>query len=418
MTTTLSSKSGKLALLGGAPVCTEKLICPAWPPADEATGDALREVYLSRKWSFNGEQELAFDREFASFCGAKHGIFMANGTVTLLAGLKAYNIGAGDEVIVPALTWIATAMAAVYAGATPVFVDIDPNTLCIDVKKVEAAITPRTRAIIPVHLYGSTVDMDALCDLAKRRNLIVIEDCAHAHGGKWAGQGLGSIGHVGSFSFQQSKSLASGEGGLCLTNDDEIAQRLQRFKHIGYEAGVAQSQAKVGPPRGLLCHNFRGTEFQAVILRSQLRNLGPLMARYNQNAALLGRLLQDSPGVRVQTRGRRADPQSYYALALMFDHGPLRHVPRATIIKALAAEGVTLMGTYGPVYKHMLFNLEPAQYRMAEGGCPVADTIGTEYALVLMHYWLGADAGTIEAIAAGIHKVACNAEALRNVDIA
>jgi L-glutamine:2-deoxy-scyllo-inosose/3-amino-2,3-dideoxy-scyllo-inosose aminotransferase len=239
MTVAILSKSSCLALLGGKPVAPRLSPMP-WPPADPATAKALARAYLSRQWSFNGPAEQRFAADFAAYCGAKHGIFMANGTVTLEAALTAHHIGKGDEVIVPALTWIATAMAAHYVGAKVVLVDIEPTTLCLDPKQVEEAITPRTRAIIPVHLYGSMADLEALCRIARRHRLVVIEDCAHAHGGMWNGRGVGSWGHVGSFSFQQSKTMASGEGGICLTNDDKIADRLYRFKHIGYAAHTPQ----------------------------------------------------------------------------------------------------------------------------------------------------------------------------------
>lgn len=401
----------KLALHGGTPLATQ-LPRPEWPPVNEATARRLAEVYMSRAWSFNGAEEQAFSQDYAAYHGAKHGIFMANGTVTLECALGVHGIGPGDEVIVPALTWIATAMAPVYLGATPVFVDIEPTTLCLDPAKVEAAITPRTKAIIPVHLYGGTADLEAVLALASKHNLVVIEDCAHGQGGAWNGRGLGSWGAVGSFSFQQSKTVAGGEGGICLTNDDNLADRLYRMKHIGYEGGVVQGAAKGGPPPGLTCHNFRGTEFQAVILRDQLRSLREHISTYNTNAARLEERLADVPGVRVQARGRLADPQSYYCFVVIFDGEPLADVPRERLLEAFAAEGLPMGGTYGSVYNHLLFNLTPDQYRMAEGGCPVADGLGSQRALVLMHQWLGSDGVTIDAIGETIAKVAANADAL------
>ena len=368
---------------------------------------------MSGQWSFGGAEEVAFNEEFAHYHGAKHGIFMANGTVTLQCALGALGIGPGDEVIVPALTWLATAMAVRYAGATPVFADIEPTTLCLNSAALEAAITERTRAVIPVHLYGGMADMEAILKIAARHDLKVIEDCAHAQGGKWNGRGVGSWGDIGSFSFQQSKTLSSGEGGICLTNDDALADRLYRSKHIGYGAATAQGRPSAGPPPGLICHNFRATEFQALILRDQLKALPELIETYNANAARIEARLAGSDGLRVQERGRLAGPQSYYGLVILCDEGPLSEVPQARILEAVHAEGLSLSGTYGSVYHHTLWNLPASDFRIADGGCPIADGIATTHALVLAHQWLGADEKTIEAIGDILVKVAANADELR-----
>jgi len=403
----------KLVLLGGTPV-TSAMRVPGWPPVSEATAQRLADVYRSGKWSFNGEMEQAFSREFAAYHDAAYGVFMANGTVTLECALAAFGIGPGDEVIVPALTWLATAMAVVYLGATPVFVDIEPATLCLDPVKTEAAVTPRTRAVIPVHLYGSTSDLDAILAIAARHDLIVIEDCAHAQGGCWNGKGLGSYGHVGSFSFQQSKTLASGEGGMCITNSAEIADRLFRLKHIGYGPGVRQGHAKDTPPPGLVCRNYRGLEFQAVILRDQLQTLRQRITTYNASATKLERLLADVPGLRVQAQGRLAGPQSYYGFAVIFDTPPLVDVPLDLIVEAAAAEGLVLEPSYGSVWKHMLWNLPDNAYRIAEGGCPVSDSIGTGHCALFLHWWLDNDDETLGQIADVFARLSANAGVLKN----
>jgi L-glutamine:2-deoxy-scyllo-inosose/3-amino-2,3-dideoxy-scyllo-inosose aminotransferase len=402
-----------LAILGGTPVATD-LAPLAWPPTLEVTERHLIEVFRSRKWSFNGPKEQAFNQAFADYHGAAHGVFMANGTVTLQCALQALGVGAGDEVILPALTWPATAMAVLYVGATPVFVDVEADTLCLDPTLIEAAITSQTKAIIPVHLYGSIADLDAILAIAEKHKLYVIEDCAHAHGGKWRGKGVGSWGHIGSFSFQESKTMSSGEGGICLTSDVEIADRLYRLKHIGYPPASAQGKAGTGPEAGLVCHNFRGTEFQAVILHDQLNVLPELMDRFAANAALLAERLQGLPGVQLQARGKQADVQGYYGLGITFTEGPLTRLPIGRIVEALAAEGWAPNTTYGPVYQHILWNASPEEYRLPAGGCPVADGPATSHTLILMHFWLSAETETIEKIAAIIRKVALNAEALEN----
>ena len=408
----MSELDEKLAILGGRPICQRPLEPPAWPPLSRATAARLKEVYLSGQWSFHSPAEQEFAQAFADYHGAKHGVFMANGTVTLQCALKACGVGKGDEVIVPAMTWMATAMVAHYVGATPVFVDVEPTTLCMDPAQVEAAVTDRTRAIIPVHLYGSTADLEAILHIADRHDLVVIEDCAHVHGGKWDGRGVGSWGKVGSFSFQQSKTMSSGEGGICITDDDELAARIFRAKHIGYMTGTAQGQASQGPPPGEICHNFRSTAFHAVILSDQLAELPDRIERYDRNAQRLQRRLADVSGVRIQSRGRLANPQSYYYLVFIFDEGPLASVPRQGIKEAMGAEGLYPGFTHGPVYQHPLFNLLPGDYRIFEGRCPVAETVGTERALVLPHQMLGMDEDVIDTIGRIVAKVAEHGGAL------
>ena len=397
----------KLALFGGTPV-SEKICPPAWPPVSESTADKMRELYLSRAWSFNSQSEQDFEAAFAKYHGAKHAIFMVNGTVTLECALLAGGVGAGDEVIVPALTWIATAMAVRYVGAIPVFVDIEPTTLCLDPEKAEAAITSKTKAIIPVHLYGSMSDIDKFKIIADKHNLFLIEDCAHMQGGKWNGRGVGSWGDVGSFSFQQSKTLSSGEGGICLTNDDELAKRIYLSKHIGYGKNTTQGAATEGPPAGLPCHNYRGTAFEATILKDQLEDLSDLIDRYNRTAEIIKSKIADVSCVRIQAKGRLASPQGYYTLAVIFDGDGIKDIPLARIIEACAAEGLQLSGTYGPVYKHLLFNLSEGEYRIDGASCPVAEIIGTERTAMLAHPYLGCNDETAAKMGKIIAKVVNN----------
>lgn len=404
-----------LALFGGQPLAPT-LSCPVWPSTDEETARGLAEVYYGGNWSFNGPIEQAFAHDFAKWHGAKHGIFMMNGTVTLQCALGALGIEPGDEVIVPALTWLATAMAPYYLGATPVFVDVEPTTLCMNPQSLEAAITNKTRAIIPVHLYGSMADVEAIGVIAQRYNLRVIEDCAHAHGGKWNGHGLGSWGDIGSFSFQQSKVMTCGEGGVCITNDDALAERLHRSKHIGYAPRDQAKQPASRPPDGLTCNNFRATEFQAIILQNQLKTLEQRICTYNMHAARLTHHLETVPGFRVQAAGRLADPQSYYGLGLIYNDGPLANVPPETILAALAAEGLNtgVSTTYGPVYHHILFNVPRSAYHIAAPPCSVTETLATKQTLVLAHQWLGADEKTIELLAAILMKLVLQADYLQD----
>lgn len=401
----------KLALLGGPPVFERAIDWKSfWPPVSESTAKKLQELYLSRQWTAFGEAEPAFARAFADQHGAKYGVFMVNGTVTLQCALAVYGIGPGDEVIIPPLTWYATSQAVRHVGATPVFVDIKADTLCIDPEKIEAAITSRTRAIIPVHPYGSMADMDHIMAIAKRHDLVVIEDCAHVHGGTWDGRGIGSIGHVGSFSFQQSKTMASGEGGICITNDSEVADRLFRMKQIGYGFGELPHQAKKGVPPGLMCYNFRSTAFQPVILHEQLQSLDSRLGRYVQAVHYLEERLAQSTRIRFQTRERKIGRPGHFCWAMLFDDPAYADIPVEVIQAAILAEGLPLLTAEGPIYRHMLFNLKPHEYRIHQ---PCAVTEKTCARLLrLLHPYLGLEMNVLEKIAETIEKVMGNVDAL------
>ncbi|HXV45034.1 MAG TPA: aminotransferase class I/II-fold pyridoxal phosphate-dependent enzyme, partial [Anaerolineae bacterium] len=249
----------KLAIHGGEPVRTEPY--PAWPVHDERDVEAVTAVIKSGRWGgypYPGPQTAEFARRFAQLQGGGHAVAMANGTVTMEVALRAANIGWGDEVIVPAYTFQATAAAPMAAGAIPVIVDIDPETYCIDPKAIEAAITPHTKAVIVVHLGAQMADMDAVMAIAGRHNLIVIEDCAHAHGARWRGRGAGTIGHFGSFSLQSSKILTAGEGGVLLCRTPELATRVASIIDCGRPHDEAEQMFTMGA-------NFRMTEIQAAL---------------------------------------------------------------------------------------------------------------------------------------------------------
>lgn len=402
-----------LALLGGPPVLDQPLDWRAvWPPREEGTGAKIQQLYASGKWMWSDGTESAFAKAFAAFHGAEHGIFMANGTVTLQCGLGAYEVGPGDEVIVPALTWCATAMAVYHVGAKPVLVDIDPQSLCIDPEKVEAAITPRTKAIIPVHLYGGMADMDRLMAIAKKRGLRVIEDCAHVHGGLYDGKGIGTIGDVGSFSFQHAKTMGSGEGGICITNDAEIAERIFRMSHIGYGPHQMPGKATSAPPSGLPCYNFRATAFQALILQEQLRTLEARLESYQRAVAHLETRLGASTGIRFQRRSPKTTRQSYYGWVMLFDDARYNDTPIDLLQKAIEAEGVPLIPTWGPVHRYILFNLKPEAFRV-EGECAVTER--TSQRLLWLHFsFLGSDPEKLDGIASAIEKVVENIDELRS----
>jgi len=242
---------------------------------------SLESMYL-----FLGENVQAFQREFAQFCNVKHGIGVSNGTTALHIILRAMGIGPRDEVITVSHTFIATAEAIILAGATPVFVDIDPETCLMDVDQIDDCITSSTRAILPVHLYGQTVDMDPLMEIAKHHDLRVIEDACQAHGAEYKGRKAGSLGDAAAFSFYFSKNLgAYGEGGFITTNDDEIARRARMIRDHGSERKYYHD---------IMGFNARLDELQAVVLRAKLPHLEEWTVKRRENAKKYGQLLEDT----------------------------------------------------------------------------------------------------------------------------
>ena len=396
--------NGKLAIEGGTKIFADDFQFAPWPPVRQETGDKLRDLYMSAQWSYYGKYEVQFADEFAAYHNSKYGIFMSNGTTTLECALKALGIGPGDEVIVPVWTWIATGMAPVYVGATAVFADCEPGTFCLDPKAFEAAITPKTKAVMPVHLFGSIADLDEICAIARKHGLAVVEDCAHAHGGKWNGKGVGSFGDIGSFSFQQSKIMTAGEGGLCTTNDPGLAEKISRLKHIGNPG--RKFDGKIPPAPGLLCHNYRATEFQALILLDQLHELAAASRYRADNAAYLRKGLESIPGITAQKPGLKSDLQSYYVFGIKIDPAVLK--PGKTkddVIAAVAAEGApeVFAGWGAPVFRHKLWNVPASAWRVDSSA--VAEDIIANRICLMGIQWLMNDKAALDRLIAAFAKV-------------
>lgn len=397
-----------LAITGGAPAVTLKP--QPWPVVGEQEVQWMEEVVRSGKWSWMGPHETAFTEDFRQFIGANHAMCVSNGTVSIQCALQAVGVEPGDEVIVPGLTWVATAQAALDIGAQVVLADINPRTLCLDPGAVEAAITPRTRAIIPVQLYGCMCDMDALGELAKKHDLKIIEDVAHQHGSQWRGVGAGALGDAGSFSFQQSKVLPSGEGGAVTCRDEEAFNVAFPLKQVGWSAPPDMK------PAGHYGHNYRITEMQCVLLRGGLSRLAEQTTQREANAAALAGLLADIGGpLQAVERDPRVTRQAYYAMTLTFDSAQAEGVTRDQYQQALAAEGLPLSQTYDPVYRNPLLNLydrtSPIPYRQnvpqdyANLRLPGCEQAKTETALLLMHYHLLAERAYIEQLAEAVRRV-------------
>ena len=235
--------------------------------------EAMRSGWISSLGAFIGE----FERAFAAFCGVRHGVAVANGTVSLHLALAAAGVGLGDEVIIPSLTFVATANVVRYCGATAVFVDSERHTWQIDPAAIEARVTPRTRAIIPVHLYGHPCDMDPILAIARRHGLAVLEDAAEAHGAEYRGRRVGSLGAVGCFSFYGNKIITTGEGGMCVTDDDALADRLRLLRDHGMDPKRSYWHEVIG-------FNYRMTNLQAAVGVAQAKKLPAFIEKKRQIA--------------------------------------------------------------------------------------------------------------------------------------
>ncbi len=395
----------KLAINGARPLFAEGEVVPTpWPPVNAATEAKIIEVYRSRKWSFNSESEQSFEAAYSALHDTKYGVMMSNGTVTLECALAALGVGPGDEVIVPAHTWLATGEAVVYVGATPVVVDIEPDTLCMDPAAFEAAITPRTKAVIPVHLFGSLCDIDQIAAIAKKHGIKVVEDCAHAHGAKWNGKGVGSFGDIGSFSFQQSKIMTSGEGGICITDNEKYRELCYRRKHIG-NPGFPYRVTPTPSPVDFICHNYRGTEFQALILLDQLAHLKDDTKLRADNVAYLRAGLEQIPGIGTQKPGRCATEQAYYVFAVTVDPAVLKEgKTKADVIAALNAEGaVELFAGWGaPAFRQTLWNISESHFRV-ESSAVVEDIIKNKIILLDIRWLM--DRKNIDMLLEAFRKV-------------
>lgn len=337
-----------LALLSGSPLPAHPV--PAWPVVDEHDEQRVLRAVRSAVWGkLAGREVTEFEKRFAALHGAKYGIGVVNGTVSLRLALMAAGIRAGDEVIVPAYTFLTSATSVVEANAVPVFADIELDTLNLCPRAVAAAITPRTRAIMVVHFGGLPANMDALMALAREHRLTVIEDAAHAHGASYKGTPVGAIGHLGSFSFQSSKNLTCGEGGIILTNDEPLADACVSLHNCG--------RHKAGPwyEHHIISANYRLGELQGALLNSQLEPFEAQCVRREENGRHLDARLAGIPGIIPQRRDADCTRHAYHLYAFRVEAERFG-VPRALLLRALAAEGFTASAGYPlPLYRQPLF---------------------------------------------------------------
>jgi L-glutamine:2-deoxy-scyllo-inosose/3-amino-2,3-dideoxy-scyllo-inosose aminotransferase len=341
----------KLACLGGKPVTKSLLGRARFASRRDLERKYLLETYDSGVWDDWPEVPTSmasrFQKEWARFCGSKFCALVTNGTHSLQLALESLGVGPGDEVIVPGLTWQATASVVCDVNAVPVLVDVEPDTLCIDPAKAEAAITPRTRAIIPVHLYHRMADMRAIMRIARKHKLHVIEDCAHTHGSRWDGHGAGTIGEFGSYSFQRSKLITGGEGGCLLMQDEEKYWQITSMRLCGREAKP-----------GVRVHNgnYRMSGFQAAVLLGQLAAFKKNAPKIDRNGRALDKAIANAPGVKPLRRDKHITRQCGYAFVFMYDKKAFDGLGVGTFRHALSAEtGVGWGTTYTPLNKSELY---------------------------------------------------------------
>jgi dTDP-4-amino-4,6-dideoxygalactose transaminase len=407
-----------LAIMGGTPVRSAPY--PAWPVFDEGDIEAVTAVLRSGNWGgfpYPGPASAAFARQFARLQGGGYPVLAMNGTITLEVALRAAGIGWGDEVIVPAYTFQATAAAPMAAGAIPVLVDVDPDTYCISPEAIEKAITPRTRAILPVHLGAQMADMDAVLEIAGRHNLVVVEDSAHAHGAKWRGQGAGTLGDFGSFSLQSSKILTTGEGGVLLARTLELAEAAASIINCGRPADAESRHYTMGA-------NYRLPEIQAALGLAALERFPEQAAQREYLLGYAEACLGGIAGVRLLRHDPRHTTRSFYRFIFAIDPG-MFGADHRTVCQALRAEGIPAGGGYPPVHRDPLFqpwisrlpvpSAFPEYFQYGQVSFPAAERAAEQEAVWVDESVFRAGPQGVDDLVAAVRKVRAHALALRQL---
>ena len=412
-----------LAILGGEAI-RRKPFSP-WPQYQPADIERIVRQVESRHWGgFPVPSEVggAFAQRFAEAHDAKYGLCVTNGTIAIVAALQAAGIQFGDEVIVPAYTWDGTAAAVLLAGGVPVFADVNPDTYCLDVECARRAITSRTRALLPVHLAMRFADMDGLMELAAQHGLKVIEDCAHAHGGQWKSRGAGSIGDIGCFSFQESKLMTAGEGGMVITNRLDYYEAMQTVVNCG-RASLTDEYG-----RRMLGSNYRMTELQACLLVGQLEMLPALREIRARHAERLTEALSRIGDIRPLPPQPEMTQQTIYNYVFQYRPKAGAAPSRDLFVAALEKEGIPCDGRfYEPVYQSDLFYATPENSpQLAMGrespvdyatcSCPVSERAAYHESVWIPQFTLVGDDQDVDDIARAVAKVVAHRDALAAAD--
>lgn len=337
------------------------------PVAQPVLGERERENVLAALADgaisgFYGAWLGRFEDEFAAYCGCAHGVAVSSGTAALHVALAALGITRGDEVLVPTLTNMATFFAVHYTGATPVPIDVEPDTGNLDPLLLDARVTPRTRAILVVHLFGQPVDMDAVAAVARRHGLAVVEDCAEAHGAEYRGRRVGGLGTIGCFSFYANKVITTGEGGMCTTNDAELAARMRSLKSLAFGRDNKFMHSDIG-------FNYRMTNLQAAIGSAQFGQIDQILAMKRAIARRYGELLGGSPDLQLPVE--REHTRNVYWMYHVLLSGPAAGA-RSTIMARLAEDGIETRETFVPYHLQEHLPLPPG---VGRDDCPVASGI-------------------------------------------
>ena len=397
-----------LAILGGPPVRTSPF--PRWPVAGDRERELLGRVLDSGNWdSRHGIFVQEFEEKFSAYQGAGHGICVTNGEAALRVPLEALELEPGDEVIVPAYTFVASATAVLQAGLVPVFADVDGDGLGLDAASVRAAIGPRTRVIMPVHIGGVPAEMDALSAVAEEHGLVLLEDAAQAWGARWRERGVGAIGLAGGFSFHASKNLTSGEGGIVLTDDASLAEACRSLANNGRgAAGERYRHVRAGS-------NARMSEFHGALLCAGLERYPGELKMRERRAELLRRALDAVPGVAVQRVPAGAAGCSWHLIIVRVDGARFGGAAKGTIVRAIAAEGAPVSSGYEtvPYQQPMFAGARPVPFRAGEN--PVAERLCASEAVWIRHNVLMADDEAVLDIARAFAKVQESGDELRDV---
>ncbi len=396
----------QLAINGGPKTINKEF---AWPIFDNEDVIAITEIAQTGAWGNPdcGGLIEQIEAEFAAYCGSKYALSCVNGSVALRLALIACGVKPGDEVIVPPYTFIATASIVLEANCVPVFVDIDPNTYNMDPVEIEKAITEKTRAIIPVHFAGQACDMDAIMEIARKSKLRVIEDAAHAHGGEYKNKKLGSIGDAGCFSFQSSKNLTCGEGGMIVTDDEELYDMMNSLRNVGrVKDGQWYEHHNLG------C-NYRLTQLQAALLSKQLSRLENQTQKRNENGIYLNSLLEQIDGITPMKRGNGETLHTYHIYIFKYDKSSFNKLSKKEFADMLAAEGVpSFMGYPEPLYKQPLFQEKnfmcyaiPEDVDYTNVSCPETEKACYEDAVWIMQNTMLGTKEDMDLIARAIRKI-------------
>ncbi len=344
----------KLALYGGTAIRTKPF--PTWPNSSQAMKDQIQKTLDNESWGVGSKVTKEFEARFAAFHDARHCITTNSGTTALWVALKSAGVKAGDEVIIPSYTFIATATAVLMANAVPVFVDVELDTFNIDPAQIEAVITEKTKVIMPVHIGGNPAQMDKILAVAKKNNIAVIEDAAQAHGAEWNGKKVGALGLGGIFSFQTSKNMTAGEGGAIVTNDDDFNNASFSYHNCGRVVGGQWYEHQH------LGGNFRLNALATAMLTAQLDTINDDMNIRDKNRNLIDDALREIPGlspVRVYPEASRVANHLYLA---RYDENQFNGLAREKFFEAMRAEGVYTYAGYVPLYKEKLFITNPDEY--------------------------------------------------------